>query len=156
MIETKDIKKMVAHIVRRDKGIADTNIMHPSRDWFTGLGITVLIVAIGTWFSFYLYASYQTKMSQEVVIIESVVPYNATVVSSALELFALKQDTYNKILSGGKSGVQVEFETSTTTPEAIIVPIEPETEVDEDIPELIIDPPPIFEDEEVITPTLAL
>jgi hypothetical protein len=88
-------------------------------------------------------------MSKEVVVIESAVPYNAAVVAGALEVFSLKQNTYNTILNDENSGILIEFETSSTT--KLILPTETET----DIPELIIDPPPIFEDGEVPEPTLA-
>ena len=114
MIETKDIKKMVSHIIRRDKGIADTNIMHPAREWFTGLVITTIIVAAGTWFSFYVYVSNQNEMNKETVVIESAVPYNAAAVSGALELFATKQQNFNKIL-GGRQDKTISQPTSVAT-----------------------------------------
>ena len=150
MIETKDIKKMVAHIVRRDKGIVDTNIMHPTREWFIGLGITIVIVAVGTWFSFYIYTSNQNEMSKEVVIVQSAVPYNATVVSKALETFTAKQKKYNEILGGNNTAELPKVETSATTTIPVITN-ESETEV----PQLIVDPAPVIDDEEVVVPTLA-
>jgi hypothetical protein len=142
MIETKDITKMVAHILRRDKGIADTHIMHPTREWFTGLGIATLIVVLGTWFCFYLYSFHSLEMQKEVVVVEQAVPYQAATVKSALELFSEKRNKFNEIL-GGESvpAVLPVAELSTTT--------ETETAATstEDIPELIIDPAPVFDDE---------
>ncbi len=145
MIESKDIKNMVQHILRRDKGIADTQIMHPAREWFTGLGIAFLMVVTGSWFCYYLYTFYSNEMKKEVVIIEQAVPYQAAVVMSALDLFSARQQKYNEIIGRGVAGTALPVVTATTTPTEII------TITTEDIPELIIDPAPIVEDGEVST-----
>lgn len=150
MIEKKDIKKMVAHIIKRDKGIADTNIMHPSREWFTGLSLAILIVIFGSWFCWYLYSAQTLKMQAEVTVVESVVPYQAVVVQNALDLFAAKQKRFAAIVGGGSTPeTLVGEESATSTPE--IIATEPEVAV----PELIIDPPPLFSDEEASSAGLA-
>lgn len=143
MIESKDIKKMVQHILRRDKGIADTHLMHPAREWFTGMAITLTLVALGSWFCFYLYSFHTDEMNKEVVIIEQAVPYNAAAVKNALEVFALKQKKYNEIVGGVGTTIPTSTIFGTTTPVEVIATTTKE------IPELIIDPPPVFEDEEV-------
>ncbi|MBY0538193.1 hypothetical protein K2P47_02210 [Patescibacteria group bacterium] len=140
MIESKDIKKMVQHILRRDKGIADTQIMHPTREWFTGLAITLGMVVLGSWFCYYLYSFHHNEMKKEVVIIEQAVPYQAATVKSALEVFATKQEKYNEILGGGMNDIPVSVATTTT-------PVEVSATSTEEIPELIVDPAPIFEDD---------
>lgn len=150
MIETKDITKMVSHILRRDKGIADTELMHPVREWFIGLGLTSLAVALGSWFCFYLYLSYSAEMQKEVVVVEQAVPYQATAVKNALELFAFKQKKFSEIIGGGStSGVLLPAEPATSTPKVMV--IEPEGAV----PELRIDPPPLPDEAVVIPATLA-
>lgn len=141
MIESKDIKKMVQHILRRDKGIADTNIMHPTREWFTGLTIAGAMVALGSWFCFYLYSFHTNEMKKEVVIIEQAVPYNASAVKSALEVFARKEQKYNEIVGGGVPSPVLPVVASTTAP------VEVTATTTDDVPELIIDPAPVFEDE---------
>ncbi len=140
MIETKDITKMVQHILRRDKGIADTQIMHPTREWFTGLGIAFLMAGLGSWFCYSLYTFYANEIKKEVVIIEQGVPYQAAAVSSALELFSARQQKYNDIIGGGVPSPVLPVVTTTTTP------IEVTATTTEGVPELIIDPAPVFED----------
>jgi len=147
MIETKDIKKMTAHIIRRDKGAKDVQIMHPNREWFTGLAIATLIVALGTWFSFYLYWSYTDEMSKEVVVTESILPYNAAAVKSALEIFAQKQKKFNEILVGDNTKITSVKEVETDKEVLATSTTE--------IPEMIIDPPPVYEDDKLPEATLA-
>lgn len=110
MIEAKDIKKMVAHIVRRNNGITDTAIMHPSREWFIGLSLATCIVALGSWFCWYLYSVQTLKMQSEVIVSESAVPYQAATVKSALELFDTKQEKFMKIIGSESSVVATEIE----------------------------------------------
>ena len=143
MIETKDIAKMVQHILRRDRGIADTQIMHPTREWFTGLGIAFVIVVLGSWFCYYLYTFYTNEIKEEVIIIEQAVPYQAAAVESALVLFSARQQKYNEIIGGGVSSPVLPAVTATSTPTEVTAT------TTEEIPELIIDPAPVFEDSEV-------
>lgn len=149
MIETKDIKKMIAHIIRRDKGIADTNIMHPSREWFTGLTLAVMIVIMGSWFCWYLYNAQTLKMQAEVTVVETAVPYQAVVVQNALELFAAKQKRFAEIIGSDTRVIEVEVEdvatsSPTTVPKEVIIN-EPEVSID----------PPLFSDEEASSAGLA-
>lgn len=145
MIESKDIKNMVQHILRRDKGIADTQMMHPTREWFIGLTISCLMVALGSWLCFYLYTFYTNEMQKEVVIIEQAVPYQAATIKNALEHFAIKQQKYNQII-GKSDGVEVPVLPAATT----TIPAQTATTTETpDVPDLIIDPPPTLEDENV-------
>lgn len=140
MIEAKDITKMVHHILRRDQGIADTHIMHPTRDWFIGLGVTGFMVVVGSWFCFYLYLYHTGEMQKEAVIIEQAIPYQAGIVKSALEIYSLKEKKYTEILGLANNSSQSEA-LSTTAPVKVT-----ET-VGTNIPGLIIDPLPIFTDD---------
>ena len=148
MIETKDITKMVRHILRRDKGIADTHIMHPNREWFAGLSVTTGIIVLGSWFCFYLFTVQVAKMSQEVTIVESVVPYQAATVKRALELFAIKQKTFEGIVGSNESIIEAQSSTSGTSTVLSTTTVSV-------VPDLVIDPPPVFTDEDVSGATLA-
>ncbi len=151
MIETKDITNMVRHILKRDKGIADTQMMHPTREWFTGLGITCVVVALGSWLCFYLFTFYTNEMQKEVIVTEQAVPYQAANIKNALELYAIKQQKYNEII--GKSDM---FETAVLPLATSTIPSPLATTTENiDVPELIIDPPPTLEDEDVAPATLA-
>ncbi len=113
MIETKDITKMVAHIIRRDKGIADPQLMHPTREWFIGLGITTLIVLFGSWFCWYIYSVYSQTISSELSVNEPVVPYQAASIAEAIKIYEGKQLKYSEILGKTLDAEAVIISTST-------------------------------------------
>lgn len=119
MIETKDIKKMVAHIMRRDKGIADPQLMHPTREWFIGLGIATLIVLLGSWFCWFIYSSYAQTIVSELPVSEPVVPYQAASIAEAIKIFESKQIKFSEIL--GKTP-DVEAVVVSTSTELLIEP----------------------------------
>lgn len=116
MIETKDIQKMVNHIVRRDKGVSDPQIMHPTREWFTGLGIAVLVVGLGSWFCIYTYFSFEEKLSQQIIVQEPAIPYRSAVVEEAVSLFASKKEVYDKILQRYQGSATVQATTTAPVP----------------------------------------
>lgn len=47
MIDTKSIVAMARHVFRHTKGYPDRKMMHPNREWLIGIGILVVIVAVG-------------------------------------------------------------------------------------------------------------
>ena len=100
MIETKDITKMVKHIIKRDKGAVDVEIIHPVREWLRGLSLVIGGLILGSWFCIYLYSTQYQKMNEVISITETVVPYNSAVVESALELFKTKEKKFSEILDG--------------------------------------------------------
>lgn len=150
MIETKDVTKMVSHIIRRDKGIADTQLMHPTREWFIGLGITMLIVLLGSWFCWYIYNEYSQTINTPLTVSESVVPYQAATIAEAIKIYETKQSKFLEIL--GTSDREVVPDVSTTTEilnevkESVLAPI----------PTVVSDPQTEFNDDEESESVLAL
>ena len=122
MIETKDITNMVAHIVRRDKGIPDTNIMHPMREWVVGLAVVFLLVAGGVVFNIIMYQSYSEALSAPVTVTETVVPYKAAVVAQAITHYQTERTRYKSLLG-----------TVSTLPQSVVTPTEVR-EIPSDIP----------------------
>ena len=153
MIETKDITKMVAHIIRRDNGIADPQLMHPTREWFIGLSITTLIVLLGSWFCFYIYTHYAQTIDASMTVSEPVVPYQAATISEAIKIYETKQLKFSEILgSGSEKGFE---EIGTTTSPAVtdeILPVSVNAE-----PGIVFEEEPLMTDDSVSgTPVLAL
>jgi hypothetical protein len=118
MIETKDITKMVQHVVRRNRGVADPQIMHPMREWVTGIGVTALGVLAGSILAAWLYTYYQAKTDEVIAVTETPIPYNATLVAEALSIYRSKLEAYNAVTGisaiGDNSAVEI-AETATTT-----------------------------------------
>ena len=127
MIEAKDITKMVRHIIRRDQGVTDTEIMHPMREWVTGIVVTMIVVAVGGWLSFMQYETYVEKRDTPVTVVESAVSYQAAKISAALEVYTEKRLVYDAAL-GNKNDIFPEVATSTPVIEPAL-PAIPETQV---------------------------
>lgn len=152
MIETRDITKMAKHILRRDKGLSDPQIMHPMREWTTGLFIAVLIVFSGSLFSIYLYQSFNEKLQQEILTPEAHVPYGAETVKNALKIYNEEATSYSNIL--GQTIVQtVDVPAENTATSSL--PAEdstiPATSTESSVPEVKVDTVP---GRETATPAL--
>ncbi len=153
MIETKDITKMVQHVVRRKRGIADPQIMHPMREWVIGIGVAAAVVTAGSVLAATLYNYYDEKRDTIITVSETLVPYNAALIESALTQYRQKQQQYNLIVGTSISSVPTtestkETATSTETTESGVV--KDEIRIPEIIPQETVDA------EAVTTPDLAI
>ncbi len=98
MIETKHITKMVQHIVRRNRGLSDPQIMHPMREWLVGIVVTMLVGVIGSVSAAFLYHSYDELRGTEIAIVSTSTPYKIKVVDKALAEYRQKRENYNVLL----------------------------------------------------------
>jgi len=97
MIESKDIRKMVEHVIRRQQGVADREPMDPAREWLTGITITALFVCVGGLVS---YQYYSTTIAFEVVMTDMStpsVPYSAVRVEEALTWYEARAERYGQL-----------------------------------------------------------
>jgi hypothetical protein len=125
MITKKEITKFAKNIIRSQKGLQNRQLMHPRREWMTGILIAVCIFGASITWSSLQYFEY--KNSDQQTIAESEVPvsvYRETLVQEALAAFEKKALKLNMLL-GGRVPVLLEEE----------VVIEPDTEVS-DSPEV--------------------
>jgi hypothetical protein len=125
MIEKSDITKMVQHVLRRSRGVSDPQIMHPMREWVTGIGITVAGVVCGAVLAGSLYVYYDDRSDELVEAPETLIQYKAAVVAEALETYRMKQARYDELVQAPAN--QVATSTNDTEDETDTVPIEAET-----------------------------
>lgn len=107
MIESKDIRNMVEHVIRRQRGVTDREPMDPAREWVTGIVITLLFVCIGGIVSYRYYNStitWQADMDSSTI---QGIPYNPQVVEEALTLYESKAARYRE-LRGSNPALPVE------------------------------------------------
>lgn len=97
MIETIHIKKMVEHILRRQRGVADREAMDPNREWLIGVGVTILLVVGGGIASYSLYLNTISLEVNADHIPAVAIPYNAAVVDGVVETFRTRARAYNDI-----------------------------------------------------------
>ncbi len=99
MINKKEITEVAKSMLRRHRGLADPQIIHPQREWFIGIGASVLLFSLIVWWSASSYIKHSEasiESSTETVSTETV--YREGQVNSALELFDAKSKRYEELV----------------------------------------------------------
>jgi hypothetical protein len=98
MIELHDITKMANHIIHRQHGGADREVMMPAREWLLGLVVTGFFVTVGGIAGWILYTQIYVAAANDDVIAPAVPsPYQSTVVDAARDRYAARKATYNTL-----------------------------------------------------------
>jgi hypothetical protein len=143
MIDTSDIKQMVTHILRRQRGVPNREPMDPGREWILGVFATVILVVLGGAIS---YGFYLNTISLEVDIdrVPAVaIPYNAAVVDQAVLEFQARADAYGAIRGVGDPEPSTPVPVATTTESSPVTTIEnTESTSTTTSPSEVIDVPP--------------
>jgi hypothetical protein len=153
MIDNKSIKKMAASLTRKPKNVfLDRRIMHPEREWFTGLFLSFFIMVGGISFMLFQYMQFGEVNSESVDLPEEGVIYRSGLVKDVLDDFAVRKNTYQELkkeLVGNRVFVD-------RAPEIIVedTPL-PAGEVVDEVSVAEIEIPPV-EEEEVASPTLSI
>lgn len=103
MISKRDITKIAKQILKRQKGLRDHQIIHPVREWFTGLAFGLLVVVVGGIWSFVTYNEISDRdvdSSGAGEITQNV--YRGEMVDTALDLFRDRKNAFAE-LSGTAS-----------------------------------------------------
>jgi len=99
MINKQEIKNIAKRILKFRRGVRDHQIIHPSRDWFIGLAISVLLFGTSAAWSAHVYINHKNSSVGEVVgVVEEVVVYREAMVAAALQYFGDKQEFYTNLL----------------------------------------------------------
>lgn len=101
MIENKFVKKIISGVIKnRNTSALDRSIMHPAREWFTGLFlgfVCLLVVAVWSGYSYQQFRNISVEGSDAVA--EEVV-YKQSLVEAALTDFEIRKKAYNELKSG--------------------------------------------------------
>ncbi len=138
MIEKKLIKNIVDHIFHpHKKDFIDNNMMHPEREWFTGLLIGIILLGVGGWWSVHSYLQYSSVSLEN---IETITPesfvYRGSMIEVALNNFSERKKVYDSLLPKSEELNQIFVATttqSTSTPE--VLPPDRSTEIVPSIPQ---------------------
>jgi hypothetical protein len=162
MIEPKDFTKMAKHIVRRDNGKHDANIMHPMREWAVGLFVVGMLVLWGVVFTIALYRIYSDSRAIEATVTVTAIPYKAPLVSDTIQYYEKERTVYETMLGKASyigTGRASSLEVIATTTEAITtsVPIPGSVILPTSTPGIVSTPAPIpatlpTESNEPVTP----
>lgn len=94
-INTNFAKKMVADILRQSQATpTDRRIMHPTRDWFIGLGVAVVAIGGGSYYATVIYQEYNNLDSSPPASPNTNLVYREIEVASALEYLKERNDRH--------------------------------------------------------------
>lgn len=99
MIHKPDIHAIAKKIIRHQRGVREHHIIHPGRDWFIGLGLSLVIVAAVGYWAVTMYVEISNR-SVEVSSVPAtdIVVYRSELVQAALTRFGERATTYRELL----------------------------------------------------------
>ncbi len=155
MIESKDIRKMVEHVIRRQRGVTDSEPMDPAREWVTGIFVTLLFVCVGGVVSYRYYSSTIAWEASMDTVVSPTVPYNAARVEEALSWYEAREEKYSELRGDGPAEPVTSIlpQVETVSPEATSTP-EVSPEMSDDV--VPVDDTPMVPEEVVGAPDLSV
>jgi len=103
MMNKKEITKFAKEIIHSQKGLRNQQLMHPKREWLTGIAVAVAIFVASITWSALQYAKYQTVEDGIVSPSAPVAPvYREEIVLDALSAYEAKASRLNRLLAGNE------------------------------------------------------
>jgi hypothetical protein len=136
MIEKNLIKKMASYILRsKGKAVTDRSIMHPKREWMTGIMVALLVSGVGIFWSIRTYNQFSHIEINNGANEEEEVVYKESMIETALADFSARKKAYEElktqllnkyqkrqiILPEPEPEPEPEIEISTSTEEAVVI-----------------------------------
>lgn len=121
MMNKFDFKTLVKRMLRFNHGIQNHRMMHPTREWFLGLLIGLVIFGVSVTWSAYTYIEYKNTLVEESVEEFNDLLYRDSQVESALEYFRNKKEVYSSLVN------------SDYVEEVGVTEVAPDDEKDEDV-----------------------
>jgi hypothetical protein len=124
MMNKNEFTKAAKQILRRQRGIQNTQIIHPRREWLLGIFIGLLIFTASATWSTHLYLKYQyVDVNDSDDDLTELSVYRATMVTASLDDFAERQEKFDQLVVAMKvrpvtlevEEMMDEVETSTST-----------------------------------------
>ncbi len=106
MIDKNLVQKIVADVLRKTRGLPDHQIMHPEREWFTGLGFGLVILGVSVvWYmSVYQHYSNTDNFNTNNKADSAPVVYREQEVAKALEVLKQREQNYAELKSALQAG----------------------------------------------------
>ncbi len=137
MINNSFTKKIAEALSRNKSGSSfDRSIMHVEREWYTLVGLSILLLATGVLWSVYAYKTYSNVSISGDISSEEISVYKGEVIGAALKYREERLGEYEKLKGTIPQSAPVE---EAETEDEVVDEVEPT----ENEPELIGDPVPV-------------
>lgn len=101
MMNKKEITQFAKKIIHSQKGLKNAQLIHPKREWLTGVAVALVIFVASITWSAMEYFKYQTIEEQTVSQSEApAAVYRETLVTEALSAYAEKAERLHALLEG--------------------------------------------------------
>ena len=118
MIHKKEITQFAKRVLRSQKGLRNHQLMHPRREWLTGIVIAVIIFSGSITWSTMKYFEYQNIEEQSDEPLDAlVVVYRETLVAEALAAQEVKAQRLNTLLKNNPATTLESNESAEVLPE---------------------------------------
>lgn len=98
MIEHTKLKALIARITQLSgERSLKSDIMHPQREWAIGLGVACILLFIVSGISLYLYTVATTTPELTAEQVDTVVPYRASMIETALAEYRARALEYQSV-----------------------------------------------------------
>lgn len=103
MINKSEFTDIAKRVLRFNKGLKSPQIMHPQREWLTGLLVAIIFFGSSVAWSAHMYIKYKNLAinGSDVSIDTEVIVYRESLVTAALEEFSSRQELHNELLGVG-------------------------------------------------------
>lgn len=116
MFTKADIIAMTNRIVRRQKGIAEPRIIHPYREWYIALSVSMLVAFVGIGYNAYLFRYYHAIEQHTVPSEATEVEYDVDMVKEVVALYQVRAQQFISAQENvALSAETVEVSVATTT-----------------------------------------
>ncbi len=113
-----DILKII-HTKKRISGrkqiASDKGMIHPVREWMSGLLFSCIVITIGGALSTYTFLRYTNIVVQEANASQTHVLYNQVLVLKALKLYQSRNEAFTTLKNTESTSVPVVFDVSSST-----------------------------------------
>jgi hypothetical protein len=113
MIDSLAIKKMAAHIIQHERGARDRQLVHPIREWMSGIIVVSIGVVIGGGVSFFMYKTTR-EVDMSAAIPVPTISYHSDVVTRANQKYEKRRAEYDALI-GKKSTLSPSLDQASST-----------------------------------------
>lgn len=98
MMNKKEFSTLVKRVFNFNHGIKNPQIMHPTRDWFAGLFMGLIIFGVSSAWSAHVYIEYKNTSVEKTTEVFNDNLYREGQVNLALEYYRDKQNIYKSLV----------------------------------------------------------
>lgn len=97
MITKTDIIKMAKKIVKRTRHIPERRVIHPSREWMTGLAVATLLLTAGFTYAGFTFLYQLAVLDRDVIVDTNIVRYRQDLVGEALKSYRFRKTQFETL-----------------------------------------------------------